>query len=44
MLCYHKEIFALGLISTLFIVAIITIFESVIREWLGRFIKFCGLK
>jgi len=30
MLCYHKEYFALGLVSALFIVAIIHIFEDVI--------------
>jgi len=34
MLCYHKEAFALGLVSALFIVAIIHLFEDVILEWL----------
>jgi len=36
MLCYHKEAFTLGIVGALFIVAIITIFEDVIREWVGK--------
>jgi len=38
-LCYHKEAFAVGIVTALFIVAIIHIFEDVIEDWLKRFLK-----
>lgn len=38
-LCYHKEAFALGMVTALFIVAIIHIFESIIGDLLKRFVK-----
>jgi len=43
MLCYHKEYFALGLVSALFIVAILHIFEGVIGGWIER-IRGFGVK
>jgi len=39
MVCYHKEAFAIGIVTALFIVAIIHIFEGVIGDWLRRFLK-----
>jgi len=39
MVCYHKEAFAVGMVTALFIVAIIHIFEDVIGGWLRRFLK-----
>ena len=38
-LCYHKEAFAIGMVTTLFIVAIIHIFEDIIGDVLKRFAK-----
>ena len=43
-LCYHKEVFALGLISALFIFAILTLFEDVIGKWFEEFKKFIGVR
>lgn len=32
MLCYHKEAFTLGLISALFVIEIVVLFENVIES------------
>jgi len=40
--CYHKEAFAIGIIAALFIVAIIHIFEDIVKNWLRRFVKLVG--
>ncbi|MCK5624788.1 hypothetical protein KAI04_03020 [Candidatus Pacearchaeota archaeon] len=42
-LCYYKEVFASGLIVALMILAVLTLFGDVIREWRRKFIKFLGV-
>ena len=42
-LCYHKEVFELGVISGLILSTIITIFEDVIDGQFEEFKKFIGV-
>ena len=39
-LCYHKEVFTLGIFSAFVVFGIITLFEDAINRWFEEFKKF----